>query len=301
MIKRYCFSFFILLLICDDIYADQENDDQFKVQLIALWTDSLEISLNWYVHELGFEVEKEIQVYPDYQLRMAFVNRGDFHLELLEKKPSYRPSQFLKEGQSLGGMIKLGFVVNDLDSLYQLLQLNGKVDFATEIGDLPETNLEMDWPKRYFLIRDPDGNYIQFFSYDDQIKAKMHAWLAMVVVQNIDQSFHWYEKQFGFKKYAEVGEPGNRRTIVIRNDFVLELFEPSVVIPREQVPQDSTLLGFTKIAFGTSRFESLHQSLIQNKATFAIEPEESAFEWASQSMIVKDHEGNWIQLFEIEK
>jgi len=49
--------------------------------LVALVVEDIDSSLNWYKEKLNFEIEKEVEEYSDYGLKIAFLKSSDFHLE----------------------------------------------------------------------------------------------------------------------------------------------------------------------------------------------------------------------------
>ena len=79
----------------------------------------------------------------------------------------------------------MGFQSQDIDALYQKMIAN-QVDIVAKLNDLPAIE-NYDWPKKYFLIQDPDGNYIQFFSQtqETQMDTRLHPFLIAVSTPNI--------------------------------------------------------------------------------------------------------------------
>lgn len=272
----------------------------FEPKLVAICVQDIETSLNWYTQKLGFEIEQNIKEYPDYGLKLAFLRAGDFHLEILEKTNSYKQSEFLPTPENyLGGVFKVGFILNDLEAKYAELKQMQDVEFVTGIGTLPENQLPIKWPTHHFLIKDPDGNFIQFFELGTA--NKISPWLFMITVDDLDVSVEWYTQNFGFKHLETIGDEGNKRAVLERDTYVLELFEPENVIKASQVSEDSTILGFKKLAFGVGDISPLASKLETANTEIIVPVEESDFSWALKSMIVKDVEGNWTQVFEIEK
>lgn len=292
-------SFVPVFLNIDYSNQKQTEADSFKIQLAAIVVNDLDSSFMWYQNKLGFEVEKPIENYPDYNLRLAFLKKNGFHLELVEKAGSIPLQEAQPENTNLGGVLKLGFLVDDLDGLYNKLSKDDEVELLTTIGDLPEMDLSLKWPKRYFLITDPDGNLVQIFSYDDD---KLQGndfipWLAMITVMDLDQAIEWYQQNLGFEFHKSVGEPGNRRAILERNNNVLELFEPSDVKVLNEFPLNTDIQGFRKLAFKTMNFDQVVNALQTSSASFVMNPNSIDSKWASKATIVKDPEGNWIQIY----
>lgn len=286
-----------LSVACQDNQPDTQTES-FQVRLMAIVVEDLEVSLKWYSQVLGGTLEKPIDSFPDYDLRIAFLQVGDFHLELIESGSSIQRSEILPDPTiSLGGWFKIGFLVQDIDIKYAELQKMDSLDFVTGIGDLPQNELPIKWPKRFFLLQDPDGNYVQFF--DSGAGANPSPWLFMNTVQDLPTAISWYTSHLGFTHHETVGESGNRRAVLERDDYVIELFEPVQVLPASKAPSENLILGFSKLAFGVDKFEALLTQLKNEQIQISYGPETSTFSWANQYVIVKDEEGNWIQLFEL--
>ena len=267
--------------------------DVFRPNLISLFVEDIDSSSNWYEEKLNFEVEREIEEYPDYGLKIAFLKSNGFYLELIEKVNSFKQSEItINADRYLGGVLKIGFKTNNLEKLYKQLKKINDVEFVTDIGVLPENKIPIPWPTKYFLIKDPDGNFIQFFDLGDS--KQISPWLVMMTVGSLENSILWYSEFLGFKHLKTMGEKGNQRAILERNNYVLELFEPNEVIEANQISADTTVLGFRKIAFQIKDLTHLSKDKIEIISPIEI----SDFEWASKAMIVKDLEGNWIQFFE---
>ena len=257
--------------------------------------------MNWYTQVLGFEVEKDLQAYPDYQMKMAFLKLGDFHLELIEYANVYNPSEVLPNPDSyVGGVFKIGFAVQDIQKVYERLNNMEEVNMVAELGELPENTLPITWPTHYFLIQDPDGNYLQFF--DEGATPTPAPWLFMVTVDSLEGAISWYTENIGFTHHQTLGEEGNQRAILARNNYVLELFEPAHVVKAADIPTDTTVLGVKKIAFAVEEVPRLAAQFEERpvEITMPLSPAKD-ITWATQTMIVKDPEGNWIQVFDSKK
>lgn len=288
----------IIILILITISSCKEKTktvpkDVFKPNLIALFVEDIDSSLNWYKEKLNFEVERSIEEYPDYGLKIAFLESNDFHLEIIEKANSFKQSEItINQDRYVGGVFKIGFKTNDLEKVYNQLKKFNDVEFVTDIGILPENKIPIPWPTKFFLIKDPDGNFIQFFDLGNSKQISL--WLTMITVDSLENSIFWYSEFLGFKHHKTMGEKGNRRAVLERNNYVLELFEPNEVIKASQISVDTTVLGFRKIAFEIKDLTYLAKDKIEIVSPI----EKSDFEWASKAMIVKDLEGNWTQIFE---
>lgn len=123
-------------------------------------------------------------------------------------------------------------------------------------------------------------------------------WLTMITVQNLNTSISWYAKNLGFKLLDTIGNEGNKRAILERNNYILELYEPKTVIKADELSPEKDVLGFKKLAFiinDISKFDAI----FKKENTKIITPiTDCDFDWAAKTMIINDPEGNWIQLFE---
>jgi len=298
-LSRYIRRLPLLIFFSLSIAANAQTNDaqEFQVKLLAISVSDINTSIDWY-QKLGFKLEDAIQEYPDYNLQIAFLKQGDFYLEILEQGGALKASELLpSEDSYLGGIFKLGFSVQNIQRLYDDLKPQEDIAFLTSIGDLPPSNLPIDWPNQYFLIRDPDGNMIQFF--DGGGSNDLTPWLSMIVVKNLGLATAWYETNLGFNYLETFGETGNKRAIMERNGFVLELYEPvDVLTANEQTPEQSPL-GFRKLAFTHSDLKQAEQNFQSTSSEIVVSPQKSDLDLADQHMIVKDLEGNWIQLFQV--
>ena len=283
--------------------VSNKEDDHFDFKLLAIIVKDIEASAKWYTDKVGFQIEKPIQHYPNYKLKIGMLQHDQFHLELIENETALDRNDLpLSEGNEINGVLKLGFMVKDIQKIFDDLKTHDDVQFITDIGTLPKTNIAIPWPKKYFLIQDLDGNLIQFFSYDDSTiqSAPLKPWLMGVTVKDLDNLQQWYQDHLGFQLHDIVGQSGNRRAILERNNCILELWEPERVTLSKQLPEETEFNGFKKIAFGIQDFDSMNQYFKNNKIYFALNAEPSDFDWATQALIIKDLESNWIQFFEIE-
>lgn len=295
-LKQIVLFLLITLMGCKNPKQGIEKE-VFSPKLIGIFVENIENSINWYTKNLGFEIEKEIQAYPDYGLKLAFLKVDDFQLEIIEKTPSYKQSEVSSNPEvSLGGLFKMGLVVNDLQSKYAQLKQSEEVVFVAELGLLPKNSMPIKWPTQHFLIQDPDGNYVQIFDSGDS--EEVAPWLFMITVEDLEKTVSWYSENLGFTHHQTIGKVGNRRAVLERNNYVLELFEPEKVIIADKISTDSTLLGFKKIAFGVRDLNALSSELEKRRVEVVLPLEKSDFDWAEKAMIAKDIEGNWTQLFE---
>lgn len=155
------------------LFLRRANSHDTRAKLAALTSDPLfglrpylaglsvpnaQEASRWYQEKLGFT---EDGVATDRNgLHQIVVDRGPFAIELLEIKDSYGitkyDSGYTPRSFRLRGLVKLGFVVNDLDLLLPELNRRG-VRIVQEITALPAFQL------RFLLIEDNNDNVIQIF------------------------------------------------------------------------------------------------------------------------------------------
>jgi methylmalonyl-CoA/ethylmalonyl-CoA epimerase len=134
---------------------------QISPRLVSISVANLDESIAWYHDNLGFAVQRRADL-PKYSLRVAFVERHGFQLELVEFADSVPYTTLQKhfpqvdDRAKIQGLGKLAFVVDDLDGLSARLKKN-QVQFFRDI-----TRDSSKGP-RWFIVVDNDGNWIQFF------------------------------------------------------------------------------------------------------------------------------------------
>jgi methylmalonyl-CoA/ethylmalonyl-CoA epimerase len=124
--------------------------------LMAISVSNLDSTVSWYRTLLGFRVMRAPYA-PVPGLRIAFLIRDDFRLELLEAAGSGPRRLALPDTTrdiSLQGFTKLAFQVTGIDSLASRLRQRG-VRFV--FGPATDTAFRI----RHFIVADPDGNLIQ--------------------------------------------------------------------------------------------------------------------------------------------
>lgn len=129
------------------------------------------------------------------------------------------------------------------------------------------------------------------------------AYFSAIIVSDIESSIKWYSNIFGFKvlKSVESKERGFKQTNLKRENTLIELIElNSSVTPEsllESYPKKTKINGFFKFGFLISEFDKwvnfLKQSKIQFNGTVVIDPISE-----KKTLLVKDPDGNRIQLFE---
>lgn len=128
-----------------------------RVDLIAISVANLDRSAAWYRQVLG-AVERQGSAVNAAGLRIAFFDAGEFAIELVERARSVPRTQVLPEpgdDASLQGIGKLGIAVSNFDAT---LDRCTRANIPIVIG--PRRGRD---GRRWFIVRDPDGNAIQIF------------------------------------------------------------------------------------------------------------------------------------------
>lgn len=125
-------------------------------RLLAASVADLDTSVAWYRSVLGFEEVKRYD-FPEDQMRLAFLARDGFELELIELAgtPSFDAPDPTNPA-TRRGMVKLAFTTDAIDALYGVAQEQG----ARVQSTLRQSNRTGG---RFFILLDPDGNWVQIY------------------------------------------------------------------------------------------------------------------------------------------
>ncbi|MEQ8525808.1 VOC family protein [Gracilimonas sp.] len=137
---------------------EQSNDSSqnFHPQLLAISVKNLDASVKWYADVLGF-TKIENYDFPDDQMRLSFMERNGFELELIEiaDTPSFSAPN-PENPATRRGLVKFAFYSDVIDSLYaSAVKAEAKVQ--SSIRNSNRTG------GRFFILLDPDGNWVQVF------------------------------------------------------------------------------------------------------------------------------------------
>ena len=120
-----------------------------------------DVSAKWYEEKLHFTLTRKMDL-PEHKLRIRFLDLNGFTLELItfEDSVSFEAVQKrvpeLKDRDKLQGFLKLGFRVSNVDVLATELKRNG-VKLMVEPTD------DRAFGDRFIMLKDLDGNVLQFF------------------------------------------------------------------------------------------------------------------------------------------
>lgn len=255
-------KFFLSILLFSFIFVQAQNDKNnslFPVGLTIIVND-LQISSNWYKENLNFQVHKKLP-------QKYVLQRGDFYLELksvdgsLNEKDIKLPEDY----KFINGYSKFSFVVDNLKGLYNHLFINGVNVFR------PITEGEF-FQGKYFVITDPDGNYLQFFSNSDSdIKVnqiKMKPFLMSKMVSNIEESIEWYKNVLNCNVSETLDIPDHNLKLgyLELNGFYFELIQTGVSLNKSSLDKfkDKHIQGFCNL---TLYAEDINNTVSAIKAT----------------------------------
>lgn len=152
-----------VLLLATSSFAQQQSGpppafNEPAGSFFALSVKDLNASSAWYQQKLGFR-EVHQSAAPDGKSRAILLEHDGAILELIHHKQAVAGTALRKDYKAylVHGIFKVGFIVQDADHTLQRLKANG-VQIAN--GPFTDDALHM----RSFIIRDNEGNYIQFFS-----------------------------------------------------------------------------------------------------------------------------------------
>lgn len=148
----------ISLLCISEIGFAQDKLSDPEGSFIAIIVSDMDVSIAWYQDVLGFEVMNQVAV-PERGFKQANLNRGKMDIELIELNNAISQEEALTNHPAntrIGGFFKFGFQVNDFDEWFLHLT-NKNVEFYGSVVRDPVSGKQM------LIIKDPDGNRIQFF------------------------------------------------------------------------------------------------------------------------------------------
>lgn len=146
-------------------------------------------------------------------------------------------------------------------------------------------------------------SFIGHSQNDSNLLSDPEAYFSALIVSDIDNSISWYAKNLGFKilNKNEIQEMEFKQANLKRGNIMIELIElNSAVSPKNVIPNHNNktrIVGFFKIGFFVSGFEKWTNHLIQRKVNFHGKVVIDNIS-GKKMMIIKDPDGNRIQIFE---
>ena len=140
------------------------------------------------------------------------------------------------------------------------------------------------------------------FSQNDK-PPKLEPYFTAVIVEDIETSISWYSKALGFKiiNQREISKMGFKQANLKCGDTAIELIElDKAISPKDIIPNYNSktrIQGLFKVGFWVSDFDLWLEHLTTQKVNFhgrSVKDPESG----KRMIIIKDPDGNKIQLFE---
>lgn len=131
-----------------------------KADHLLLGVNNFEETVKWYQDILGFELEVQWKVEGLDNLDLAYLNNGDFRIEIIGDKSSFQNNKQVSDFAghlSHQGFAHICFQVDDIDLAMQ--QLNDK---GIETFVKAETYPLNFYKRRVAFIKDLNGNVIEF-------------------------------------------------------------------------------------------------------------------------------------------
>jgi len=150
-------ALFLFIASCISANSFPQSSFEYEPNFSAIIVKDIRVSSDWYKSVFGLKTKTESNdVQNGYQV--AIMESEDFLLELMELRGSLTRDELLAGkpgGTQIQGHFKLGFKVENIDTCLKRL---------AELGiDVPQVWKDKVSGKRNFIIKDPDGNLIQFF------------------------------------------------------------------------------------------------------------------------------------------
>jgi catechol 2,3-dioxygenase-like lactoylglutathione lyase family enzyme len=125
---------------------------EYRLEHIGITVNNLNLSIDWYKTNFGFELITPPSDKPKLELHLAKMKLGDFYLEIIEPYNIKRIKEEKKDLINLlsnSGTNHIALSVDDIGESYNRLKYNS-VELVTEIMD-----------SKYFFCRDPSGVLIE--------------------------------------------------------------------------------------------------------------------------------------------
>lgn len=219
------------------------TEKELQIEQVQIVTKNPEVLAEWYTSNFGFESIKNELVYDGFKIQ-------------LKKNEEAADTEILKEAfqvEQIPGFYKLGFVTNRFDELVTTLKEKG-VKFASDV--VYNEHLK----RKYFLLKDPDGNILQIFEGSGEYGFK--PFYIGVIVESIGEQEKWYQMKFPIIKTHNLDLP--QQNVFVRllegDHFFIELINTSSKLTKKTMDKHERL-GITsiKISGANARFEKDHE------------------------------------------
>lgn len=300
----------LLLIVFTQCAPPAEKENIYRPAIFALTVTDMDRSMDWYTRHLFFERDT-IMHFPDYGLSVGMMHQGDFFLELVQFADGIsRDSPLLPQGYfEIDGFFKMGFQAKDIADLYKSLAAKEEIKMVAPLSELSPPTEDYPWPGQYFLIEDPDANYIQFFSLktgQPEPQETLSPFLMAVSSPDINASIEWYKKHIGATLINHIPEPDNERAILDKDGFILELGEFSSYMHIDSMDLStevslSKIQGIRKLSFAVNDIQIPYQDLKEVGTTFDFDLTEQKSMAFDRYFMVQDNYGNSIQIVQSDK
>lgn len=154
------------LMTIQPVVADESQKNtpdpmsQMQAEHVMVSTGNYAETINWYTEKLGFEVWHEWTV-PEFPgVKLAYIHKNGFIIEVVETPKAFQEKKHpadLAEALSERGFGHLAFLVADVDLVAAELENRG-VELVVPPTSFPDSG------RRLIFIQDNDGNYIEFLT-----------------------------------------------------------------------------------------------------------------------------------------
>ncbi|TRY31528.1 VOC family protein [Aliiglaciecola sp. M165] len=142
---------------------------QMKAEHVMISTDNYDETIAWYQNVLDFSIRHEWTV-PEFPgVRLAYVEKNDFIIEVVSTPAKFQNKKTPKDlGEALNerGFGHLAFLVADVDLVAAELVKRG-VELVVPPTSFPDAG------RRLIFIQDNNGNYIEFLTPLSAYEAKL--------------------------------------------------------------------------------------------------------------------------------
>lgn len=129
---------------------------------VAILTSDFERLTSWYIEKLGFEIKKEWTVEFMPGMRLAYLGRDEFKIEIIGNIPM--PEESSEGGSAMEnlkpGYNHFGIAVESIHAVLEDLKQK-EVEAAAPVMDIPQAGIKAA------IITDIDGNVIEFIEKID--------------------------------------------------------------------------------------------------------------------------------------
>lgn len=243
---RLSVSILLILVSIQPTFAQSSNGTSARMTSARLMARNLKTTALWYRRHLNFQI-KDVKMNESAKLRIS-----GFEIQLIQPKRTVLSSNLrLPKGKTfINGFFKIGFRTAHLDSLHAYLDhRNASVDSLIVYDDSLKT--------RTFLVRDPDGNRLQFFE-DKSLSAQsfpgISPYFFALITSDYKNTLSWYRDRLGFREIFNLDTPIKNIYIRLlkRGDVLLEVIHSPnrSVETTELLSYDVELAGFQRVGIG---------------------------------------------------